>query len=103
MAMQVSELAGWLLASGAGAALGVFFFGGLRWTLERSLRSARPVAWQLGSVLVRTGVTLAGIWLAGGGRWDRMLLALAAFTAVRIWMVRAAPLATREAGHAPEP
>lgn len=101
--MRINDVGGWALALVAGAALGVLFFGGLRWTLERSLRSAWPVAWQLGSSLVRTGFTLAGIALASGGRWDRMLVALTAFTAARLWIVRAAPPRVKEACHAPEP
>ena len=101
--MATTDLAGGALALLAGGALGLFFFGGLRWTLARSLRSDWPAAWQLGSLLVRTGITLAGIALVGGGQWQRMLLALAGFTAARALVVRTVRIHDEEAAHAPEP
>lgn len=101
--MATTDLAGLALALLAGAALGLFFFGGLRWTLARSLRSDWPAAWQLASLLVRTGITVAGIALVGGGQWQRLLLALAGFTAARVLVVRAVRIHDEEAAHAPEP
>jgi F1F0 ATPase subunit 2 len=40
----------------AGVALGLFYFGGLWWTVKRSVRSGRPHAWSLASFAVRIGV-----------------------------------------------
>ena len=50
-----------LLAGGAGVLLGVLFFGGLWWTVQRGLVSRRPALWFVGSFLLRTSVVLAGI------------------------------------------
>ena len=56
--MTSDEWSGALLAALGGVALGGFFFGGLWWTLQRTLRSAHVVSWQLASLLVRNAVAL---------------------------------------------
>ena len=61
--MTSDEWSGALLAALGGVALGGFFFGGLWWTLQRTLRSAHVVSWQLASLLVRNAVALGGFWL----------------------------------------
>ena len=86
--MTMHEWLSSLLAALGGAALGGFFFGGLWWTLQRSLQSAHVALWQLASLLVRGGVTLGGFWLLGGGSWQRWLLGLAGFIAARAWVLR---------------
>lgn len=77
-----------LLAAVAGLALGGFFFAGLWWTLRRSLVSDHAAAWQLGSLLLRLGVTLLGFHLAGGGQWQRLLACLAGFVLARSLVLR---------------
>ncbi len=47
------------LAFLAGALLGVFFFGGLWWSVQKGVVSDRPALWFLGSLLLRTSVILA--------------------------------------------
>lgn len=66
-----------------GVLLGGFFFGGL-WLTVRCLPATRhPLVVTLGSLLVRTAVTLAGFFFIIGGRWQNALAALAGFTAAR--------------------
>jgi F1F0 ATPase subunit 2 len=97
-----------LLAGGGGVLLGVFFFGGLWWTVRRGLSSKRPALWFLGSLLLRTSIVLAGIYLVSGGRWDLMLACLLGFVIARFIVTQLAgppvehhdPVA-KEAGHAP--
>ncbi len=56
------------LALLAGVALGALFFGGLWWTVRRSLRLRQPAPWILGSALLRTLIALAAFyWIAQGG------------------------------------
>lgn len=97
------------LAGLAGLVLGAWFFGGLWWTLRRSLLSDRAALWLLGSLLLRVGVTLAGFHLAGGGQWQRLLACLAGFVLARMLVLRMtravapSPAPARklqEAGHA---
>ncbi|MEO8858181.1 MAG: ATP synthase subunit I [Burkholderiaceae bacterium] len=89
---------GVLLAALGGAALGGFYFGGLWWTVQRSLHSPHVALWQLASLLVRAGVTLGGFWLLGGASWQRWLVCLAGFIGARVWVLHS----TRRAGAALE-
>jgi F1F0 ATPase subunit 2 len=79
----------WLaLSLVAGVGLGAFFYIGLWWTVRRGLVSPRPALWFIGSLLLRTAVTLGGIYLVSDGLWQRILLCLVGF-------VMARPLVTR--------
>ncbi len=97
-----------LLAGIAGVGLGVLFFGGLWWTVQKTVSSRRPAWWFLGSFLLRMSLTLAGFYWVAGDQWQRLLACLVGFVFAR-WMVMqwtqpaeqpTAP--TREARHAPE-
>jgi F1F0 ATPase subunit 2 len=87
----------------AGVALGVFFFGGLAWTVRR-LVAGGGVLLTVGSFLVRGAVLLAGFWYLAGNRAEYWIACLAGFTAVRIVLSKAAPwelwFARREDSHA---
>ena len=97
-----------VLAGGGGVLLGAAFFGGLWWTLQRGLASSRPALWILGSLVLRTGISLAGFYFVSGGQWDRLLACLLGFIIGRFIMTRlfgprVGPGNTRakEVGHAP--
>jgi F1F0 ATPase subunit 2 len=98
--MAMSEIGILVLCGGAGILLGVFFFGGLWWTVRRGLAAKRPALWFLGSLLLRTGIVLAGIYLVSGGRWDGLLACLAGFVIARFLVTRHASL---PAGHPHSP
>ena len=66
-----------------GLLLGVFFYGGLWLTVRRLPTTRHPFAMTLGSLFVRTVLTLAGFLFAIGGRWQNALVALLGFTAAR--------------------
>lgn len=96
------------LASAAGLLIGAFFFGGLWWTVRRALLSPRPALWILGSLLLRTGVSLGGFYLVGAGRWERLMLCLLGFVIARFIVTRLIrpsvenqSCRTKEARHAP--
>jgi F1F0 ATPase subunit 2 len=92
--MTMNEVLPLLLVASAGFALGLVFFGGLWWTIRRMLHSARPVLWMLGSLILRTGITLAGFWLVAGHDWKRLLACLAGFFIARLtltWPTRFGP------------
>lgn len=82
------EGAGLLTALAAGVLLGAFFFGGLLWTVRKCLSSRQPALWVLGSLLLRTGVVLAGFYYVSAGHWERMLLCLAGFFIARLLVIR---------------
>ncbi len=73
-----------LIASMTGAALGLVFFGGLGWTLQQGLRSRCPALWFSASLIVRTGITLAGIYLASGLHFERLVACLTGFVIAQL-------------------
>jgi len=98
-----------LLAACAGGLLGVIFFGGLWWTIRRGLASTRAALWFLGSLVLRTGITLAGFYFVSGGQWPRLLTCLIGFTVARFvvtrfagWPGKSAAPGTKEVSCAPQ-
>ena len=78
-------------AFAAGLLLGAIFFGGLWWTVRKGVSSQRPALWFFGSMLLRTGVTLAGFYFVGRENWERWLLCLLGFVLARFvvkWLSR---------------
>lgn len=97
-----------MLAWLAGGALGALFFGGLWWTVRKSLASAKPALWMFASLLLRMGVTMTGFYLVSDGDWRPLLSCLIGFVMVRQLVTRLTRLPeegpTRqspEAHHAP--
>lgn len=77
-----------VLAWLAGLVLGVMFFGGLWWTVRKCVASKRPMLWFLSSLLLRTSITLIGIYVVADGHWQRMLLCLLGFIMARLIVTR---------------
>jgi F1F0 ATPase subunit 2 len=98
--MAMNETAVLVLMGGTGVLLGVLFFGGLWWTVRRGLASKRPALWFLSSLLLRTGIVLAGFYFVSGGRWDGLLACLAGFVIGRFIVTR---LAVRPIEHQHSP
>lgn len=93
----------WML----GLLLGAFFFAGLWWTIRKGLASAYPAFWFIGSLLLRTGVTLAGFYFVASHHWQQLPLCLLGFVMARplvTWLTRTKQthLAQQESRHAPE-
>ena len=92
----------------AGLLLGGFFFGGLWWTVRKGMSAKRPALLFMVSLVLRTAVTVAGLYVVGGGHWQRLLVCLLGFVIARFMVTRLtgspaehddAP--AKEAGHAP--
>ena len=96
----MSEMPSFTLASVAGVALGIFFFGGLWWTVRRLVSKQHPALWFLGSWVLRVGIALAGFYLVGHTDWRRMLACLLGFVLARFIVLRITR--TQEVSHAPE-
>ena len=104
----MNEAWNWVLAAVAGLLLGAVFFGGLWWTVRRGVASTRPVSWFAGSLLLRMGIALAGLYVVGHGQWQRLLSCLLGFIVARfvvMWATRPSAVVPhdppREAIHAP--
>jgi len=98
--MMLNDTLALVLAWLAGGALGAFFFGGLWWTVQKSLASARPALWVFGSLLLRMGVTMMGFYVVAGHDWQRMVSCLLGFVMARLIVTRLTRL-VQEVHHAP--
>ena len=77
-----------LLAFAAGLGLGLFYFGGLWWTVNRVATAGQPGLLMLGSMLLRSAVVLAGFWLVMDGQFDRLIACVVGFFVMRMVLVR---------------
>lgn len=90
------------LAWTAGVLLGAIFYGGLWWTVHKGVSSKQPALWFLGSLMLRTCVTLAGFYFASDGRWERLLSSLIGFVLASLFVTRLTrPRGEQETSHAP--
>jgi F1F0 ATPase subunit 2 len=77
-----------MLALVTGLALGAMFFGGLWWTVQKGVSSQQPGLWFVGSLLLRTGLTLAGFYFVARGGWHGLLLCSLGFFVARLIVTR---------------
>jgi len=71
-----------------GALAGIFYFGGLWFTLRRLPRARHPIVLALGSLVLRTGIAVTVfVLMVRGGRWQRLLLCVAGFVVARLVLV----------------
>lgn len=94
--MTINETLRLLLSGCAGAVLGVMFFGGLWWTVQKGVSSKQPALWFSLSLLLRMSIALAGFYFVGGSDWKRLPSCLLGFVLARI----AVTLASRQVRHA---
>lgn len=73
-----------LFSFGAGILIGLFYFGGLWWTVNRMSFRSKPTLWVTGSFLIRAGLSLMGIYFAADGQWKGMLFCLSGFVLARM-------------------
>ncbi|MDZ4132815.1 MAG: ATP synthase subunit I [Dethiobacteria bacterium] len=66
-----------------GGLLGLFFFGGLWWTVQKITGSGGPYLLFVASFLVRTTVVLGGFYLLLTVGWQYLLAAMAGFLLAR--------------------
>ena len=72
----------------AGVALGTVFYGGLWWTVLRSVASRNLSAWLAGSFLLRAGISVCGFYFVAHADWRRLLACLLGFVAARVGVTR---------------
>jgi F1F0 ATPase subunit 2 len=86
--MAMNEAIYLVLAVLAGTVLGAFFFGGLWWTVQRSMLGAHPALLIIGSFLLRTAVAVGGFYLALQSSWQSLLACMAGFLLARVLVTR---------------
>ena len=81
-----------------GILLGVVFYGGLWLTVRHAMATRRPALWVSASMLLRMGAALAGLYVAGRGDLERLLVCLVGFLMARAvvsWSTRLRSAAPR--------
>jgi len=72
----------------AGVLLGGIFYGGLWWTVRRAVSIRHLGVWLIGSFLLRTSITLGGLYFVTQGDWRALLTCLLGFLMARICVTR---------------
>lgn len=85
---MIHELPGLVLALAIGSGLGAVFFGGLWLTLVKIPGSRWPMLLVLGSLVMRTAITVIGFYLVMDGNWLRLLACVLGFILVRQHLIR---------------
>ena len=80
---MMSEILYMILAFIAGMALGMFFFGGLWFTVKKAVNSKIPAIWFFGSFILRVGVVMLGFYYISQGGWQPLIISLLGFIVAR--------------------
>lgn len=73
---MMNEIIQFVFMLTSGFVLGVLFFGGLWFTVKKSVSVKNPVLWIFGSFIVRMGIVLLGFYYLIQFGWHAMFLGL---------------------------
>ncbi len=76
-----------ILAFIAGLALGILFFGGLWFTVKKSINAKMPAIWFLSSFFLRVSIILTGFYFISRGSWQRLLICVFGFVVARFILI----------------
>lgn len=79
----MNEILNIVLPFVVGSLLGIFFFGGLWFTVKKLVTSKTPSLLMVGSFVLRIGVVLAGFYFIGPGDWKKLAASLIGFIVAR--------------------
>ena len=71
-----------------GILIGLVFFGGLWWTVRKGVMSAHPASLFLGSLVLRTTITVGAFYFISMGGWRPLIICLIGFVMGRMLVVR---------------
>ena len=72
----------------AGIGLGLIFFGGLWWTVNRLQQTRLPGLLFASSFVVRSAIVLAGIYFVADGQWQQVASCVVGIIVVRVVLTR---------------
>lgn len=76
------------LAALAGAFLGILYFGGLWWTIQRISQAGQSV-WLLAvSFILRTVLVIGGFFIITDGKLERLAVSMLAFFVTRFFFIK---------------
>ncbi len=76
-----------ILAFITGLALGTLFFGGLWFTVKKSVNAKMPAIWLISSFFLRVSIILTGFYFVSRGSWQRLIICVAGFVVARFIIV----------------
>lgn len=88
MEMSFPEPLTFGLALLAGLGIGAFFFGGLWWTITKSISAQKPKSLLLFSFMVRIAISIPAIYFVAANNFARLIICLTGFFAARLIMMR---------------
>ena len=86
--MSVSDWIILCLGFLSGIAIGVFYFGGIWFTVQNMTKVKSPRLWVLSSFVLRAVIVLAAFYGMLQYRWEFLAVALAGFMIARFYLVR---------------
>jgi len=81
--MTMCEILSMILAITAGMALGMFFFGGLWFTIKKAINAKIPAIWFFISFFLRVSIVLIGFYYISTGGWQQLIICLVGFIIAR--------------------
>jgi F1F0 ATPase subunit 2 len=85
---KMNETSILIMALLAGVLLGMIFYGGLWWTVRRSVSPKSSNVWLIGSFPFRAIIAVGGFYLVSRGNWRSLLACLLGFLIARIAVTR---------------
>jgi len=85
---KMSEISNLMMALLAGVLLGMIFYGGLWWTIRRSVSAKTLNVWLIGSFPFRAIIAVGGFYLVSRGDWRSLLVCLLGFLIARVCVTR---------------
>jgi len=85
---KMSEISNLMMALLAGVLLGMIFYGGLWWTIRRSVPAKTLNVWLIGSFPFRAIIAVGGFYLVSRGDWRSLLVCLLGFLIARVCVTR---------------
>jgi len=83
-----------------GFLLGVFFFGGLWWTVRASIFTRWPSCWFLVGLFLRCSIALVVFYFIGQGGWQKLVTCIVGFVLARFVVERMTLLPAEEVDEA---
>ena len=84
----MNEISHIILILVAGIALGLFFFGGLWYTVKKVVNTKTPSIWFFLSYFLRISIILTGFYFVSSGKWQMLFICLLGFITGRIIVFR---------------
>lgn len=85
---MTTEISYMILAFIGGVLLGTIFFGGLWFTVKKTITSKTPALWVLISFILRISIILFGFYFIGGNDWRNLIVCLLGFIVARFFVIR---------------